>query len=85
RYLAGRLMRLLILIMLLVSHGILSAATSEQKDLENWQYRWGDSPFVDGKPVWTMPDQESHADWQSIPKPTYPPDRQGQENIWYRT
>ncbi|WP_169697738.1 GGDEF domain-containing protein [Methylophaga nitratireducenticrescens] len=78
-------MRLLLLIILLVPHTILFAATSEQIDLENWQYRWGDSPFLDGKPIWTMPDQENHDDWQSIPNPIYPPDRQDRENIWYRT
>lgn len=78
-------MRLLLLIMLFLPHGIVFAATSEQIDLENWQYRWGDSPFIDWQPVWAMPDQQNHDGWQSIPNPTYPPDRQGRENIWYRT
>ena len=57
-------MRLLLLIMLFLPHGIVFAATSEQIDLENWQYRWGDSPFIDGQPVWTMPDQQNHVGWQ---------------------
>lgn len=63
----------------------LVAATSIQVDLENWQYRWGDSPFVDGEPVWTQPHQIDHVDWHSIEHPAYPPDRQGRNNIWYRT
>lgn len=83
--LTRRLTRLLLLVMLLAAQSVLFAATSLQVDLENWQYRWGDSPFTGEQPEWTMPEQQSHADWQAIPKPIYPPDRQGRETIWYRT
>ncbi|HCD04072.1 MULTISPECIES: diguanylate cyclase [unclassified Methylophaga] len=83
--LTSRLARLLLFMALLVAQGVLFAATTVQTDLENWQYRWGDSPFIDGKPEWAMPDQQNHSDWLAIPKPAHPPNRQGRENIWYRT
>lgn len=48
-----------------------------------WQYRWGDSPIdPDGVPRWTRLPQDEQ--WQPISFPANPPDRQGQENIWYR-
>lgn len=50
---------------------------------QNWQYRWGDSPFVDGKPQWVL--QPDHADWQAIDFPSNPPGRNGATNVWYRT
>lgn len=85
RLFSGRFTRLLLLAVLAVYQGLVLAATSEQHDLENWQYRWGDSPFIDGQPKWTMPDEAKHADWHDITKPAYPPERQGRTNIWYRT
>jgi len=84
-HLKGRLAHLLMLLMILLPEGILLAATSEKINLENWQYRWGDSPFVDGQPTWIMPDQSNHGDWQTIKQPAHPPGREARENIWYRT
>ncbi len=79
-----RVTRLMLIMLVWFQSGILFAATSEQIDLKNWEYRWGDSTMVNGQPEWTLPDQKNHADWQTIAQPTYPPDRQGRENIWYR-
>lgn len=48
-----------------------------------WQYRWGDSPFTsDGVPLWTR--ESADDQWRDIDFPANPPERQGQENIWYR-
>lgn len=52
-------------------------------DFEHWQYRWGDSPFVNGIPVWTQQDEPEQ--WQAIDFPSNPPNRAGQQNVWYRT
>ena len=61
-----------------------SSALAATQDLnQNWQYRWGDSPFVDGKPQWVL--QPDHSDWQAIDFPSNPPGRNGATNIWYRT
>lgn len=75
-----RIVRCLILFALVVSQTVL--ATSQNLD-KNWTYRWGDSPFVDGKPQWIM--EPDHSDWQSIAFPSNPPDRNGATNVWYRT
>ncbi|ODN67802.1 GGDEF domain-containing protein [Methylophaga muralis] len=83
--LSGRFARLLLLAFLAMSQGLVFAAASLQYDLQDWQYRWGDSPFIEGQPEWTMPDQLNHTDWQTIAQPLYPPDRQDRHNIWYRT
>lgn len=51
----------------------------------DWQYRWGDSPFdVQGRPEWTLQDNSSEA-WQAIDFPSNPPGRDGQTNVWFRT
>lgn len=47
-----------------------------------WEYRWGDSPFVDGEPVWAT-DGEALA-WHPILFPSDPPERNGRSNVWYR-
>jgi len=50
---------------------------------EGWEYRWGDSPFGDdGAPDWVQ--QDAPGEWQSIGFPSNPPDRNGQEHVWYR-
>ncbi|MCK2148167.1 GGDEF domain-containing protein [Marinobacter alexandrii] len=50
---------------------------------EGWEYRWGDSPFdADGTPDWVQ--QDAPGEWQSIDFPSNPPDRDGQEHVWYR-
>ncbi len=44
----------------------------------------GDSPIsVQGVPAWVV-GQESASDWHSIDFPSDPPDRSGQQHIWYR-
>jgi len=50
---------------------------------QHWEYRWGDSPFKDGQPVWAVAPDAS--EWQSISFPSNPPGRDGRENVWYRT
>lgn len=60
------------------------AQHSYQNQVDHWTYRWGDSPFVDGKPVWTEPGQQT-GNWQQIAFPTNPPGRQGQHAVWFRT
>jgi len=57
------------------------AASSVPLD-QGWEYRWGDSPFIDGVPQWVVLDEP--AQWQSIAFPSNPPGRQLQQNIWYR-
>lgn len=77
----NRALRLLLLAGLLL---LVSPAWAMTEDLDqNWQYRWGDSPFVDGKPQWVL--QPDHADWQAIDFPSNPPGRNGATNVWYRT
>lgn len=59
-------------------------ARAETLDLDqNWEYRWGDSPFRNGVPEWVL--QEPPNAWQPIDFPSNPPDRNGRENVWYRT
>lgn len=50
---------------------------------QHWEYRWGDSPFKDDTPVWTI--EADEAQWHPISFPSNPPGRDGRENIWYRT
>ncbi len=50
---------------------------------QNWEYRWGDSPFNNGTPEWVL--QDLPTAWQPIDFPSNPPDRNGRENVWYRT
>jgi len=47
-----------------------------------WEYRWGDSPFEAGKPIWSLGSDESA--WRSIAFPSDPPGREGQTNAWFR-
>ena len=50
---------------------------------QHWEYRWGDSLFKDDTPLWSI--EDNAAQWQAIDFPANPPDRNGQENIWFRT
>lgn len=57
---------------------------AETLDLnQNWEYRWGDSPFQNGVPTWTL--ESDPGAWRAIDFPSNPPDRNGQEQVWYRT
>ncbi|MFC3852637.1 diguanylate cyclase [Salinispirillum marinum] len=50
---------------------------------QQWEYRWGDSPFTaDGRPLWTL--EDNPAAWAPIDFPSNPPNRDGQTNAWYR-
>lgn len=49
-----------------------------------WEYRWGDSPFVDGVPVWTKEKREDSDLWKPIEFPSDPPNRDGRTNAWFR-
>ncbi len=61
--------------------GIVTAAS--QPVTEGWEYRWGDSAFdANGAPVWAQ--QDAPTEWHSIGFPSNPPDRNGQEHVWYR-
>ena len=56
---------------------------ASQPVTQGWEYRWGDSPFdADGTPDWVK--RDARAEWQSIGFPSNPPDRNGQEHVWYR-
>jgi diguanylate cyclase (GGDEF)-like protein len=73
---------LMTLAMLMAFSGALQADTSPQP-LQNWEYRWGDSPpDVDGTPAWLRSDA---IDWQSTASPSNPPGREGRQHLWLRT
>lgn len=69
-----------LLVLILLSFSAQSAPSQPLN--EGWEYRWGDSPFQQGTPLWTT--QEASDAWRSIDFPSNPPDRQGQQNAWYR-
>lgn len=48
-----------------------------------WEYRWGDSPFEKGIPLWSI-EKGNDSLWKSIAYPSNPPDRNEQTNVWYR-
>ena len=73
---------LITLTLLMVMSSALQAAPSPQP-LNNWEYRWGDSPLeANGEPVWP---HSNTIDWHSTASPSNPPGREGQEHLWLRT
>lgn len=48
-----------------------------------WEYRWGDSPFENNIPLWTIKDTDS-SNWHEIEYPRNPPNRNNQTNLWLR-
>ncbi|KAA0873577.1 GGDEF domain-containing protein [Nitrincola tapanii] len=74
--------RLLISLFFLLMSFHLGAAPAQPLE-QDWQYRWGDSPFTQGIPDWTQ--EAAPESWHAIDFPSNPPDRQGQQNVWYRT
>lgn len=62
----------------------LQAAHAPALDLQGWEYRWGDAPFVDDEPLWARPDAPDSEQWSPIAFPSNPPDRQGREHVWFR-
>jgi len=71
------------LALLLLPAGNLHAEPVDMSSDWRWEYRWGDSPFVDGVPQWTLSPQDD--EWKPIDFPSNPPGRNGRENVWYRT
>lgn len=73
---------IVVFIILLVISGKLQAATSALP-LNQWEYRWGDSPpSVDGTPAWLYSDA---LEWQQTASPSNPPGREGHQHLWLRT
>jgi diguanylate cyclase (GGDEF)-like protein len=72
-----------LLMVLLSTLCLLPFQAQAASDFEHWQYRWGDSPFVNGVPAWTQQDEPEQ--WQAIDFPSNPPNRAGRQNVWYRT
>ncbi|WP_421841631.1 diguanylate cyclase [Marinobacter algicola] len=73
--------RLMLLIAL--SFLVLPAAYAAVDLDEGWEYRWGDSPLTDeGVPEWVL--GQDTWQWSAISFPSNPPDRNGQEHVWYR-
>jgi diguanylate cyclase len=58
---------------------------SNEIDLSHskWEYKWGDSPFENNIPLWTLKDDNSLS-WKEIKYPSNPPNRNNQTNIWFR-
>lgn len=50
---------------------------------QKWEYKWGDSPFENNIPLWTV-QEDSSSKWESIHYPANPPQRDGKTNVWYR-
>ncbi len=71
---------ILLLSLLLIATSLKAAPVTLD---QQWQYRWGDSPFSNGVPDWTRQDAPDR--WHPIDFPSNPPDRNGQHNVWYRT
>ena len=74
--------KLLLFIVLFFSMNFSFANELKVIDLSKyqWEYKWGDSPFEDGIPIWTRKESE----WKSITYPTNPSNRDGKTNVWYR-
>ncbi|WP_075879045.1 GGDEF domain-containing protein [Vreelandella massiliensis] len=70
------------LVMLLLTCGS-SLADTPPAPLNNWEYRWGDSPLDEkGNPVWL---RDESAPWHAISFPASPPEREGRQHVWFRT
>ncbi len=72
------------LMLLIALSFLVSSAAHAAVDLdEGWEYRWGDSPLTEeGVPEWVL-GQDSWQ-WNAISFPSNPPDRNGQEHVWFR-
>ncbi|QOR38820.1 GGDEF domain-containing protein [Billgrantia diversa] len=82
-------MRCLVLLLrlsaLLVLFSLPVVATASPVDIDTgWEYRWGDSPRLDdGTPAWLV-ESGTEANWHPIDFPSNPPDRQGNQHVWFR-
>ncbi|MGM0833463.1 MAG: GGDEF domain-containing protein [Pseudomonadota bacterium] len=73
---------LLILAAFVLLPGGLTAA-AQPLPLQNWEFRWGDSPLdSNNQPQWL---HGNFSEWQSIDSPFNPPGREGHEHLWLRT
>lgn len=54
------------------------------EEVSGWQYRWGDSPFIDGIPQWISSPQNASADWIDINSPVKPPNRNKHNTVWFK-
>ncbi|MGS2742460.1 GGDEF domain-containing protein [Halomonas sp. LS-001] len=76
------LLQLVLFVLLLAMSGALYANTAPLP-LDDWTYRWGDSPHdADNRPEWLTDNSDA---WESIAFPSNPPNRNGQQHVWFRT
>jgi diguanylate cyclase (GGDEF)-like protein len=63
----------------------LSANEIKEIDLSKvkWEYRFGDSPFENNLPLWTI-EKDNQNSWKEIKFPSNPPNRNNQTNVWFR-
>ena len=73
---------LYLLVFLSISASCFAFENKSQNLDSGWQYRWGDSPVVQGQPLWITEDQDDQ--WKDIGFPSNPKGRNGRNNIWYR-
>lgn len=66
---------------------VISLFANESKEIDlskaNWEYRFGDSPFENNIPLWTI-ENNNQTLWEKIEFPRNPPNRNNQTNIWFR-
>lgn len=66
---------------------VISLFSNESKEIDlskaNWEYRFGDSPFENNIPLWTIENNDQTL-WDKIEFPRNPPNRNNQTNIWFR-
>lgn len=55
------------------------------EEILGWQYRWGDSPFIDGQPKWISSPENHSSDWKDINFPAKPPNRGNRNTVWFKT
>jgi len=80
-------MKKLFVLLILIIITVINAFSNEIDFIDltkmKWEYRWGDSNFDKGIPVWTLENTHSE-NWKEISFPSNPPNRMNRENIWYR-
>lgn len=83
RVVRNRFLIMLYALLTLLFCNTVFAQVTNNYDVTTWEYRWGDSPFTDGKPDWILPENKVDG-WQAIAFPSNPPNRSQQEFVWYR-
>ena len=76
---------LLFITLISIAYSLTSTNNREILDLSTlkWEYRWGDSPFKNRVPLWSLENSNSK-DWEIIEFPSNPPNREGKTKVWYR-